>query len=47
MPAFDEELALDALKQLITVDKEWIPTAEGTSLYIRPFIIATEAVFRC
>ncbi|WP_203362575.1 branched-chain amino acid aminotransferase [Bacillus sp. REN10] len=42
IPAFDEELALEALKQLILIDKEWIPKAEGTSLYIRPFIIATE-----
>lgn len=43
MPQFDETLALDALKQLLNVEKDWIPTAEGTSLYIRPFIIATEA----
>src|SRR5699024_734602 len=34
MPQIDEKLALDALKQLIQVDKEWIPKAEGTSLYI-------------
>ena len=43
MPQIDEELALDALKQLLAVDKEWIPSTEGTSLYIRPFMIATEA----
>lgn len=43
MPEVDEELALEALKQLITVDKDWIPGAEGTSLYIRPFMIATES----
>ncbi|OZI13701.1 branched chain amino acid aminotransferase [Bacillaceae bacterium SAS-127] len=42
IPNIDEKLALEALKKLILVDKEWIPTAEGTSLYIRPFIIATE-----
>ncbi|HWO97712.1 MAG TPA: branched-chain amino acid aminotransferase [Bacillus sp. (in: firmicutes)] len=42
IPQIDEEFAVEALKQLITVDKEWIPSAEGTSLYIRPFIIATE-----
>lgn len=42
MPQIDEELALSALKQLITIDRDWIPTAEGTSLYIRPFMIATE-----
>lgn len=43
MPKIDEDFALEALKQLIEVDKEWIPTEPGTSLYIRPFIIGTEA----
>ncbi|KZR58892.1 branched-chain amino acid aminotransferase [Pseudobacillus badius] len=42
IPPVDEEFALEALKQLISVEKEWIPKAEGTSLYIRPFIISTE-----
>jgi branched-chain amino acid aminotransferase len=42
MPEFNEEVALEALKKLITVDKDWIPTTEGTSLYIRPFMVATE-----
>ena len=42
IPALDEELALQALKSLIEVDQDWIPHAEGTSLYIRPFIISTE-----
>ena len=42
IPAIDEELALEALKQLLRVDREWVPSAPGTSLYIRPFIIATE-----
>lgn len=42
MPQFDEELAIDGLRQLIEIDKDWIPQAEGTSLYIRPFMIATE-----
>ncbi|MEH7548999.1 MULTISPECIES: branched-chain amino acid aminotransferase [Bacillaceae] len=43
MPKLDEEGALSALKQLIQIDREWIPSGEGTSLYIRPFMIATEA----
>ena len=43
MPKLDEEEALSALKQLIQIERDWIPTAEGTSLYIRPFMIATEA----
>ncbi len=42
MPKIDEELALSALKQLLLIDRDWIPAAEGTSLYIRPFMIATE-----
>src|SRR5690625_2148255 len=42
IPHIDEELALDALKQLVALEKDWIPTEEGTSLYIRPFIISTE-----
>ncbi|MCG7342969.1 branched-chain amino acid aminotransferase [Sporosarcina sp. ACRSL] len=43
MPRIDEESALHALKELLHIEKDWIPTAEGTSLYIRPFVIANEA----
>ncbi|MGJ9383361.1 branched-chain amino acid aminotransferase [Salipaludibacillus sp. CF4.18] len=42
IPPINEELVMDYLKQLISLEKDWIPQAEGTSLYIRPFIIATE-----
>lgn len=42
IPKIDEEFALEAIKKLIKIDQDWIPTAEGTSLYIRPFIFATE-----
>ena len=42
IPEIDVDFALTALKQLISVDSDWIPQAEGTSLYIRPFVIATE-----
>lgn len=42
IPPLDEELALEALKQLVAVDQDWIPTAPGTSLYLRPFVIATQ-----
>ena len=38
----DESFALEALKQLITVEKDWVPSVLGTSLYIRPTIIATD-----
>ncbi|MNO97633.1 Branched-chain-amino-acid aminotransferase 2 [compost metagenome] len=43
IPEIDEDFVLHAIKTLIKVDKEWIPSGKGTSLYIRPFIIATEA----
>ena len=42
IPAFDESAALDALKQLLEVEKAWVPSAPGTSLYIRPTIVATD-----
>ncbi|MGC4378675.1 branched-chain amino acid aminotransferase [Fictibacillus sp. Mic-4] len=42
IPTVDVELVLEAIQQLLELEKEWIPTEEGTSLYIRPFIIATE-----
>ena len=42
IPQFDEELALAGLKKLLDVEKDWVPHNEGTSLYIRPFIIATD-----
>jgi branched-chain amino acid aminotransferase len=42
IPQIDEEFAIEAMKQLVLMDEDWIPTAEGTSLYIRPFIFATE-----
>ena len=42
IPQFDGELVLEGLKQLLILDKDWIPDEEGTSLYIRPTIIATD-----
>jgi branched-chain amino acid aminotransferase len=42
MPQIDESLFLDAIKELLAVDRDWIPHTEGTSLYIRPTMIATE-----
>ena len=42
IPEFDEGFALSALKQLIEVEKEWVPRTMGTSLYIRPTIIAMD-----
>lgn len=42
IPEIDEELCLEGLKQLVSLDRDWIPEQEGASLYIRPFIIATD-----
>ncbi len=42
IPQIDVDFAVNALKELIKVDEEWIPTNDGTSLYIRPFIVATD-----
>jgi branched-chain amino acid aminotransferase len=43
MPALPEELFVDACKALVEADKAWFPDMEGGSLYLRPFMIATEA----
>ena len=42
VPEIPAEDALQAIKTLVNYEKDWIPHSEGTSLYIRPFIIATE-----
>jgi branched-chain amino acid aminotransferase len=42
IPALPEELFIRSLELLVTTDKDWVPTREGHSLYLRPFIIATE-----
>ncbi len=44
IPQIDEELCVRGVKKLVEVDKDWVPRQEGTSLYIRPFIIATDPV---
>ncbi|WP_041668186.1 branched-chain amino acid aminotransferase [Acetobacterium woodii] len=42
IPQIDEDFLLEALKQLIKMDESWIPQSPGTSLYIRPFVFATD-----
>lgn len=42
IPEMDEDFVLEAVKQLLSVEKEWVPGVEGTSLYIRPTVIATD-----
>jgi branched-chain amino acid aminotransferase len=43
MPAFDADFAVEAVKELVRVDADWIPAAPGTSLYIRPFVFGSES----
>lgn len=42
IPQIDPEFALNAIKETVKNDADWIPSEPGTSLYIRPFIIATD-----
>ncbi len=42
IPKIPEEDFLQAIKAVVKMDEAWIPEREGTSLYIRPFIIATD-----
>ncbi len=42
IPPLDPELALRSLVTLVGIEREWVPKAIGTSLYIRPTIIASE-----
>ena len=42
MPEFPVEYMVDAIKALVDIDKSWIPDMPGTSLYIRPFMFASE-----
>ncbi|WP_101697873.1 branched-chain amino acid aminotransferase [Clostridium minihomine] len=44
IPPIDEEFAVEAVKKLVSVDSDWVPSAPGTSLYIRPFIIGVDPV---
>jgi branched-chain amino acid aminotransferase len=42
IPEFDEAFALASMKQLIALEKEWVPSQPETSLYVRPTIIAMD-----
>jgi len=43
MPEIPEDAVYDGLKKLIALDKDWVPRADGATLYIRPTMIASEA----
>ena len=42
IPQIDEAFVLEALRTLVKLDEGWIPESPGTSLYIRPFVFATD-----
>lgn len=44
IPTIDGKYVLACLEDLLRIDADWIPSEAGTSLYIRPFIIATDAL---
>ena len=42
IPPIDPQTVVDAIKQLVKLEADWVPSEPGTSLYIRPFVIATD-----
>ena len=42
MPELPEEIFMEGLSQLIDLDREWVPTAKGASLYVRPYMFAMD-----
>ncbi|RZN82265.1 MAG: branched-chain amino acid aminotransferase [Winogradskyella sp.] len=42
MPNFPEELFVEGLKQLVDLERKWIPPTDGSALYLRPFMYADE-----
>ena len=43
LPELPEEYFLGAIRELVAADKDWVPAGDGEALYLRPFMIATEA----
>ena len=43
IPEIPEDMFVEAVKAVVDVDRDWVPSDPGTSLYIRPFVIATDA----
>ncbi len=43
LPKVDEAFMLEAIRTLVAIDQEWVPSEPATSLYIRPFLICNDA----
>jgi branched-chain amino acid aminotransferase len=42
MPELPEEIFIDGMRELIDMDRAWVPNIDGTALYVRPFMFATD-----
>ena len=42
MPDIPSEIFVDGMRQLVNLDRDWVPSSEDTSLYIRPFMLAID-----
>ena len=42
LPQVDEAFTLDALKKFVALEKDWVPSLPGTSLYLRPFLFGND-----
>ncbi len=42
MPTIDQDVFIEAIRQLVYLEKDWIPDMDGSALYIRPFMFATD-----
>ncbi|MCS7004786.1 MAG: branched-chain amino acid aminotransferase [Cytophagales bacterium] len=42
MPSITEEIFIGGIRELLNLDRDWVPTSQGCSLYIRPFMFATD-----
>lgn len=43
IPPLDENIFMDGIQQLVKLEQDWIPNEKGCSLYLRPFVFATDA----
>ncbi len=42
IPEVDVDFVIEALRELVSIEKDWIPSKKGESLYIRPFIFGAD-----
>ncbi|GAA1454250.1 branched-chain amino acid aminotransferase [Nesterenkonia lacusekhoensis] len=43
LPELEEQAFVESLEQLVSADRQWVPSGEGEALYLRPFMFASEA----